>query len=304
MIHFDTQIHWHSLLFWVVNGLGELNIFLLSQKIGNSVLKDDYEPPTYASIAGKFFMYFIFLSTYTVYHSCLSTSIIMCFMLLTTLHFCVDVSTENTYGDDEGEARTYLLPGAYDSGLTSKLSHKKKHPVPQRMNGTRPYEIGSDMPYEPFLESKPGNHQFMTNGKRTADFLSIPIKRIRTAARPRVVSPFPAGASGTPQFTSKTDASSGDTNSCQDDQSSLHGGSFSRKNADIESTVDFDRQLLYDGSEVSTKSKKKKKSKHPGYKTPQSVAESCSLMAPGKVSSLCKIVIFVLLALFDRVSFW
>jgi len=36
---------------------------------------------------------------------------------------------------------------------------------------------------------------------------------------------------------------------------------------------------LYDGSEVSTKSKKKKKHKHPGYKTPQSGAES---MAPGK----------------------
>ncbi|CAL5049927.1 unnamed protein product [Urochloa decumbens] len=165
-----------------------------------------------------------------------------------------DVPVENVYGDDEGE----------------------------RMNGARPYEIGSDMPYEPFLEGKPGNQQFVSNGKRTTEFLSIPIKRIRTAARQRVASPFPAGVSGTPQFTSKTDASSGDTNSCQDDQSSLHGGSFSRKNADIESTVDFDRQLLYDGSEVSTKSKKKKKPKHPGYKTPQSVAESCSLMAPGR----------------------
>ncbi|KAF8670989.1 hypothetical protein HU200_050262 [Digitaria exilis] len=219
-------------------------LFVYNKKIGNSVLKDDYELSTYASTG--------------------------------------DVPMENAYGDDEGEARTYLLPGAYDGGLASKLNHKKKHPVPQRMNGARPYEIGSDMPYEPFLESKPGNHQFMSNGKRTTDFLSIPIKRIRTAARQRAVSPFPAGASGTPQFTSKTDASSGETNSCQDDQSSLHGGSFSRKNADIESTVDFDRQLLYDGSEVSTKSKKKKKSKHPGYKTPQSVAESCSMMAPGK----------------------
>ncbi|CAL4985768.1 unnamed protein product [Urochloa decumbens] len=219
-------------------------LFIYNKKIGNTVLKDDYELSTYVSVS--------------------------------------DVPVENVYGDDEGEARTYLLPGAYDGGLASKLSQKKKHPMPQRMNGTRPYEIGSDMPYEPFLESKPGNQQFVSNGKRTTDFLSIPIKRIRTAARQRVASPFPAGVSGTPQFTSKTDASSGDTNSCQDDQSSLHGGSFSRKNADIESTVDFDRQLLYDGSEVSMKSKKKKKPKHPGYKTPQSVAESCSLMAPGK----------------------
>ena len=249
-------------------------------------------------------MCFMFLSTYTACRYSQTTCIIMCFVFLATLHFCVDVPMENVFGDDEAEGRTYLLPGAYDGGLASKLSHKKKHPVPQRMNGARPYEIGSDMPYEPFMESKPGNQQFVSNGKRTTDFLSIPIKRIRTSARQRVVSPFPAGVSGTPQFTSKTDASSGDTNSCQDDQSSLHGGSFSRKNVDIESTVDFDRQLVYDGSEVSTKSKKKKKPKHPGYKTPQSVAESCSLMAPGKVNSLCKILIFFLLSLFDRVSFW
>jgi len=167
-------------------------LFVYNKKIGNTVLKDDYEPPTYASVS--------------------------------------DVPMENVYGDDEAEGRAYLLPGAYDGGLASKLSHKKKHPVPQRINGARPYEIGPDMPYEPFMESKPGNQQFASNGKRTTDFLSIPIKRIRTAARQRVVSPFPAGVSGTPQFTSKTDASSGDTNSCQDDQSSLHGGSFSRKN--------------------------------------------------------------------------
>lgn len=216
------------------------NLFVYNKKIGNTVLKDDYDPLTHVA----------------------------------------DMPMENAYGDDEGEARTYLLPGAYD-GLASKLSHKKKHPLPHRMNGARPYDIGADMSYDPILESKPGN-QKPTNGKRTTDFLSIPIKRIRTAARQRVVSPFPAGASGTPQFTNKTDASSGDTNSCQDDQSSLHGGSFSRKNADMESTVDFDRQLLYDGSEVSTKFKKKKKLKHPGYKTPQSGAESCSLVAPGK----------------------
>ncbi|XP_020406151.1 chromatin modification-related protein EAF1 B isoform X3 [Zea mays] len=215
-----------------------------NKKVGDTVLKDDYEPSTYASVT--------------------------------------DVPTENAYGDDESEAHAYLLPGAYDGGLASKNSHKKKHHLLQRMNGARSYEIGADSPYEPpYLESKSGNQQLLSNGKRT-DFLSIPIKGIRTAARQRVVSPFPAGASGTPQFTNKTDASSGDTNSCQDDQSSLHGGSFSRKNADIESTVDFDRQLLYDGSGVSTKSKKKKKTKHPGYKALPNVSESCSLRAPGK----------------------
>lgn len=204
-------------------------------------------------------------------------------MFFSKLHLCVDVPMENAYGDDEGDVRAYLSSGHYDGSLASKLSHKKKHSLQLRMNGTRQYETGGDMSYEPFLESKSGNQQFLSNGKRTNDFLSVPTKRIRTAVRQRVVSPFPSGVAGTSQFTSKTDASSGDTNSYQDDQSSLHGGSFSRKNADIESTMDFDRQLLYDGNEVSTKSKKKKKSKHQGYKTPQSVAESCTFTAPGKV---------------------
>lgn len=184
-----------------------------------------------------------------------------------------DIHRENAYEDDEGEGYTYS---------TSKLGHKKKQQMHQRMNGTRPYDIGVDLPYDPCLESKSGNKPFLSNGKRPPDFLSIPTKRIRTAARQRVASPFPAGVAGASQFTSKTDASSGDTNSCQDDQSSLHGGFFPRKNADIESTVDFDRQLIYDGSEVSTKSKKKKKPKHPGYRTPQSGAESCTLIAGKK----------------------
>ena len=39
------------------------------------------------------------------------------------------------------------------------------------------------------------------------------------------------------------DVSSGDTNSYQDDQSSLHGESLTRKNMNYALTVDFDRQL-------------------------------------------------------------
>ncbi|XP_062203024.1 chromatin modification-related protein EAF1 B-like isoform X2 [Phragmites australis] len=219
-------------------------LFVYNKKIGNTALKDDYEPSVFDSVA--------------------------------------DVPMENAYGDDEGEAHTFLLPGTYDGGFTSKLNHKKKHPLQQRMNGARAYETGADMPYESFLENKSGNQQVLSSGKRTSDFLSVPIKRIRTAARQRIGNPFPANVAGIPQFTSKADASSGDTNSCQDDQSSLHGGTFPRRNTDVESTVDFDRQLLYDGNEVSTKSKKKKKPKHQGYKTPNSVTESCTLMAPGK----------------------
>nr|ACT34068.1 hypothetical protein [Aegilops tauschii] len=165
---------------------------------------------------------------------------------------------DNVY-EDEGEASTYL----------SRKGHKKKHSMQQRINGSRPYE--TDVSYDPRLESKAGNRQFVSNGKRPSSFVGIPTKRIRTAARQRVVSPFPASAGGTPQVTSKTDVSSGDTNSYQDDQSPLHGGSSAWKNMEYESTGDFDR---HDGSEAWTKANKKKKQKNPGYKTAQNTANS------------------------------
>ena len=124
----------------------------------------------------------------------------------------------------------------------------------------RPYEVVTDLSFEPCMESKSGNQPFSI-GKRPSSTLhvgSIPTKRVRTAARLRVASPFTAGGTGSLQVTSKTDVSSGDANSFQDDHSSLRGGSLPRKSMEIECSVDFDRQLLYDGCEISAKSKKKK----------------------------------------------
>ncbi|XP_044985271.1 chromatin modification-related protein EAF1 B-like [Hordeum vulgare subsp. vulgare] len=175
---------------------------------------------------------------------------------------------DNVYEEDEGEASTYL----------SQKGHKKKHGMQQRFNGSRPYE--TDASYDPRLENKAGNRQFVSNGKRPSSFVGIPTKRIRTAARQRVVSPFPASAGGTPQVTSKTDVSSGDTNSYQDDQSPLHGGSSAWKNMEYESTVDFDR---HDGSEAWTKANKKKKQKNPGYKAAQNTANSRAAAVKGRI---------------------
>ncbi|EEC79795.1 hypothetical protein OsI_21223 [Oryza sativa Indica Group] len=186
-----------------------------------------------------------------------------------------DLPQENAY-EDEGETCTYL-PEAYDGGLLSQMGHRK-HLGQQRINGARSYGISTHVPFEPYLESK------LSNGKRPSSFLAVPTKRIRTAARQRIVSPYPAGIGGTTQVTSKTDVSSGDTSSYQDDQSSLHGGSLPWKNTDFESTVDFDRQLPYDGREVVTKANKKKKLKNPGYKTSQNAANSCALAsAKGRI---------------------
>ncbi|XP_062180648.1 chromatin modification-related protein EAF1 B-like isoform X2 [Phragmites australis] len=217
------------------------SLFEYHKKIGNAELKDDYEASVCDSAA--------------------------------------DFPQENIYEEDDGDTCTYLSAEAYDSGFLSKMSHKKKNIMHQRISSARPYEIGTNVPYGSCLESKSGNRPLLSNGKRPTSFLTIPAKRIRTAARQRVVSPFHAGASGPPEVTSKTDVSSGDTNSYQDDQSSLHGGSLPWRNSDFESTVDFDRQLPYDAGEVCTKANKKKKLKKPGYKTAQNAASSCVLAA-------------------------
>ncbi|KAG8086576.1 hypothetical protein GUJ93_ZPchr0010g7291 [Zizania palustris] len=186
-----------------------------------------------------------------------------------------DMPQENLY-EDEGETCTYSSE-AYDNGLLSQMGHRK-HLGWKRFNGGRSYEISTDLPFEPCLESKSGSQPLLSNGKRPSSFLAVPTKRIRTASRQRIVSPFPAGIGGNPQITSKTDVSSGDTSSYQDDQSSLHRGSMPWKNMDFESTVDFDRQLTYDGSEVYTKVNKKKKHKNSGYnKNAQNAANSCVL---------------------------
>lgn len=103
-------------------------------------------------------------------------------------------------------------------------------------------------------------------GSSTFNVSSIPTKRMRTASRQRVVSPFGVGNTGGLPVTSKTDVSSGDTSSFQDDHMSLHCESLARKNAEIESTADFEKKLLFDGNDLSIRSKKKKKQKHMGYR--------------------------------------
>ncbi|XP_020399005.1 chromatin modification-related protein EAF1 B isoform X3 [Zea mays] len=178
-----------------------------------------------------------------------------------------DLPQENAYEEDEGETCTFLSPKAYVGGSISNMVHKKKHVMPQRISLARPYEIGTYVPYQPCMESKSRNQPLLSNGKRPTSFLAIPPKRTRTAARQQVVSPFHAGASVPPQ-----DFSSGNTNSYQDDQSSLHSESLPWRNMDFESTVDSDRQLPYDAGEMCTKVNNKKKLKNSGYKIAQNAA--------------------------------
>lgn len=123
------------------------------------------------------------------------------------------------------------------------------------------YEPGSDLPYGHCTTT---TQQPMLLGKRPGSLNVGPVmpKRMRTASRQRVLSPFGAAATGSANVQMKTDASSGDTNSFQDDQSTLHGGSQFQKSVEVESVGDFDKQLPYDCAETSMKPKKKKKAKH------------------------------------------
>lgn len=169
---------------------------------------------------------------------------------------------ENVYDEDEGETSTFSLPGAFEGSKSSKFAQKKRKSLMKSYN-SRSYDVGADMPYGHYTT---GTQQSMLMGKRPANLNvgSIPTKRMRTATRQRVLSPFSTGATGNMQAQVKTDASSGDTNSCQDDQSTLHGGSQIQKSVEVESVGDFEKQLPYDCAETSIKLKKKKKAKHLG----------------------------------------
>ncbi|XP_038877294.1 chromatin modification-related protein EAF1 B-like [Benincasa hispida] len=163
-----------------------------------------------------------------------------------------DTLADNAY-DEEGEACMY-----FESSKSSKFVQKKRKHSIKSYTG-RQYEMGTDLPYG---RGANGTQQSMLIGKRPASLNvgPIPTKKMRTASRQRVVSPFSGGAALVLHGQAKTDASSGDTNSFQDDQSTLRGGSQLQKSMEVESVGD----VQYDSAETSVKYKKKKKAKHLG----------------------------------------
>ncbi|GAA0155508.1 chromatin/chromatin-binding, or -regulatory protein [Lithospermum erythrorhizon] len=166
----------------------------------------------------------------------------------------------NAYEDEEGETSTYDC----DTIKSSRHGQKKRKILPNGY-GRRSYEVLDDLMYkQQCIENKLGTQEDEFKGKRPASLnVSIPTKRVRTASRQRVLSPFTAGTSGYVPLPIKADASSGDTSSFHDDQSILYGGSIMPNNMEVESVRDFGKQLPFDSSEVS-KPRKKKKRKHLG----------------------------------------
>ncbi|XP_022953448.1 chromatin modification-related protein EAF1 B-like [Cucurbita moschata] len=163
-----------------------------------------------------------------------------------------DTLADTAY-DEDGEAGMY-----FGSSKSSKFVQKKRKHSIKSYSG-RQYEMGTDLPYG---RGANGTQQSMLIGKRPASLNvgPIPTKRVRTASRQRVLSPFSGGVAMVLHGQAKTDASSGDTNSFQDDQSTLRGGSQLQKSMEVESVGD----VQYDSAETSVKYKKKKKAKHLG----------------------------------------
>ncbi|RWR83969.1 chromatin modification-related protein EAF1 B-like protein isoform X1 [Cinnamomum micranthum f. kanehirae] len=194
-------------------------------------------------------------------------------------------SRENVDEEDEVEAGIYYLPRAFEGTNPSKYVQRTKKSG-QKPNGARSFELGSDLPYGHCQESKPGSHSLLLSVKRPSSNLhlgSIPTKRVRTAKRQRAVSPFGVGVAGGGQLESKTEASSGDTTSFYEDQTSVHGGSQTRKISEVESTGDFAKQLPFDTTGKSTKPKKKK-AKHLGFRNTLSSNDSAGFMGSVKGS--------------------
>ena len=169
---------------------------------------------------------------------------------------------ENTSHEDEAEA--HYFSGKLERNKFSKFAHKKKKFFQDKNHSARSFEGRPDLSYGPHSANQP-SLMSERRGSGTFNVSSIPTKRMRTASRQRIVSPFGVGNASQP-MNSKTDASSGDTNSFQDDHASFHGESMARRNADIESTADFDRKFVFDGSDTSMRLKKKKKQRHMGYR--------------------------------------
>lgn len=198
---------------------------------------------------------------------------------LSSIYFYADGTRGIAFEEDEGETGADILPGGFEGNYLTKFIHKKRKIYQQKSYTAR---CETELSYDPCLDGRSASHSLVMMGKRPSGFLNVsavPTKRTRTAARQRIVSSFSAGPIGSLPVTSKTDVSSGDTASFQDDQSSRHGYSQPQKNFEADSTVDFERLLTFDSSDIPMKPKKKKP-KHLGYKSSLNLPDSKVFIVP------------------------
>uniref|UniRef100_A0A7N0U951 Uncharacterized protein n=1 Tax=Kalanchoe fedtschenkoi TaxID=63787 RepID=A0A7N0U951_KALFE len=171
-----------------------------------------------------------------------------------------EMSQDNVYYEDEGETSTQYLPGTVEWSQASKFPYKKQKGL-KRTYTSGSYELGAGLAYRSHT-SGTLNSVLMIKRPASRNVVSIPIKRMRTAPRQRVLGSSSGVGAVNMLALNKTDVSSGDTSSYQDDQSHLHGASQIQRSLEVESPVEFEKYLPIDSGEISTKHKKKKKEKN------------------------------------------
>ncbi|GJT69004.1 HAS subgroup protein [Tanacetum coccineum] len=162
--------------------------------------------------------------------------------------------------EDDGGTRAFEL----EVSNTSKAIKSRREDY--KSFTERPYEMGADLPFMQANEKNTGIQPSVYYGKRPCSSLNVilPTKHVRAASSQRVVGPFSAETSSYIQAPNNTDASSGDTNSSQDEQILLHGGAQIPDNIEAGSVDDYAKQFQFHLVDMSDRPRKKKKAKHSG----------------------------------------
>lgn len=199
---------------------------------------------------------------------------------------------EKMCGGDEDEMRVQYLPGAFEGSKANKARKKRKiimrASMPKTHAGRFPPGESHVLSVGYKAETNNGIPLPVSTGKRALpsanlNIGSIPTKRIRSstiAARQRAAGSLSGGTTGASGLANKTDVSSGDTSSLQEDFNTLSGGSQHPKGMDVEPTGACGNYWLFDASDVSVKTKKKKKSKHLGTGSSSTAVDTTGNFGP------------------------
>eukprot|EP01018_Ginkgo_biloba_P025815 Gb_03424 [translate_table: standard] len=185
------------------------------------------------------------------------------------------------------------LPGAFEGSKATKIARKKRKSIikasmPKTYVGRIPAGESHGLYLGNNAETNASIPSPLTTGKRTlpsgnSNVGVIPTKRIRSstvAARQRAAGSLSAGTTSALALATKTDASSGDTSSLQEEFNTFVGGSQPRKNIDIDPSRAYGKHFHFDGADVSVKYKKKKKSKHFGMGASSTAVDTAGNLVP------------------------
>nr|XP_043637247.1 chromatin modification-related protein EAF1 B-like isoform X2 [Erigeron canadensis] len=165
-----------------------------------------------------------------------------------------DAVAVDAYEDKDGATRVYDL--ARESERSKESNDSEKSEKNFKFNAARSYEMGADLPFMQSIGKNIDTQPSVLSGKRSGSSLNVSVttNHVHTASRQRIV--------GSLSALNKTDASSDETNSFQDEHS---GGAHMPNNIEAQSLGDYEKQLWFDSVEVSDRPRKIKKARHQGF---------------------------------------